>query len=142
MKALPDEVFVGPQIMPSQVYTLAEQGVVSLINNRPDMEGPMQPPSADIAEQADAHGMGYAYIPMAGGLAPDLIEATLKAYETMPRPIYTFCLSGMRSTALWCFAHVEKYGVDGVLDAAAEAGYSLGQLRGGLSQFLESRSNS
>ena len=76
---------------------------------------------------------------MAGGLTPDLIETTLKSYETLPRPIYTFCASGTRSTALWCFAHVQALGVDGVLDAAAEAGYSLGQLRSGLVQFLESR---
>ena len=140
MKSLLGDVFVGPQLLPAQVQTLSEHGIASLINNRPDREIPQQPTSEDVSGQAAAHGIDYAYIPMAGGLTPDLIEAVVKAYETLPRPIYTFCASGTRSTALWCFAHVEKYGVDGVLDAAAEAGYSLGQLRGGLTQFFESRS--
>jgi len=83
--------------------------------------------------------LDYVFLPMAGGLSPDLIEATVQAYQNLPRPIFAYCASGTRSTALWCFAHVEALGVDGVLDAAANAGYNLNQIKSGLIQYLESR---
>ena len=139
MKELPGDVFVSPQILPAHIDILAEQGVMTVINNRPDMEAPLQPLSDEISDAAMKTKIDYAYIPMAGGLTPGLIEATLNAYNNLPRPIFAYCASGTRSTALWCFAHVEKLGVDGVLDAANNAGYSLEQLRGALAQFLESR---
>lgn len=137
MKELPGNVFIGPQLLPKQVQLLAEQGIVSLINNRPDMEAPLQPVSDDISAQTAVNNMNYAFIPMAGGLTPNLIAETVKAYENLPRPIYAFCASGTRSTALWCFAHVKTLGVDGVLDAAAQAGYRLDQMRGALTDFAE-----
>ena len=140
MKELPGDVFVSPQILPAHIQVLAEQGVMTIINNRPDMEaGPTQPLSDDMSDAAMATKIDYAFIPMAGGLSPALIEATVNAYENMPRPIFAYCASGTRSTALWCFAHVQSLGVDGVLDAAANAGYNLEQIRGGLTQYLESR---
>ena len=140
MKELPGDVFVSSQIMPAHIQALAEQGVMTIINNRPDMEAPLQPLSDDMSDAAIAAQLDYAFIPMAGGLSPALIEAAVNAYENMPRPIFAYCASGTRSTALWCFAHVQTLGVDGVLDAAANAGYNLSQIRGGLTQYLESRS--
>ena len=69
---------------------------------------------------------------MAGGLTPGIIEASETAYKDLPRPIVTFCASGMRSAALWAFAHVETLGVDGVMDGVSAAGYNLEQIRGPL----------
>ena len=139
MKELPGDVFVSPQILPEQIQALAEQGIKSIINNRPNMEVPPPLSSDEISNAAAVAQIDYAFVPMAGGLSAELIEETVKAYQNLPRPIFAFCASGTRSTALWCFAHVETLGVDGVLDAAAELGYNLEQLRGGLTQFLESR---
>ena len=137
MKELLGDVFVGPQLLPEQVKTLREHGIATLMNNRPDMEVSQQPTSDDIAAQAAEHGIGYVHIPMSGGLTPPLIESIVEAYETFPRPIYTFCASGTRSTALWCFAHVKALGVDGVLDSAAQSGYHLEQIRGALTEYAE-----
>jgi len=138
MKELPGDVFVVGQILPEQMRALVEQGVMSVINNRPDMEVPLQPLSDDMEKIAQDMGVDYHHIPMAGGLDAGLIAATRTAYANLPRPIVAFCASGTRSTALWCFAHVDSLGVDGVLDGATEAGYSLEQLRGPLTGFLES----
>ena len=121
------------------MQALAEQGVMSFINNRPDMEGPMQPLSEDLEKIAQELGVDYAYIPMAGGLTPGLIEATQTAFDNLPRPIVAFCASGMRSAALWAFAHVDKLGVDGVMDAISAAGYNLEQIRGPLELHKEAR---
>ena len=139
MKELPGDVFVAGQLLAAQMQALAEQGVMSFINNRPDMEGPMQPLSEDLEKIAQELGVDYAYIPMAGGLTPGLIEATQTAFDNLPRPIVAFCASGMRSAALWSFAHVDKLGVDGVMDAISAAGYNLEQIRGPLELHKEAR---
>ena len=132
MKELPGDVFVAGQLLAAQMQALAEQGVMSFINNRPDMEGPIQPLSEDLEKIAQELGVDYAYIPMAGGLTPGLIDATQTAFDNLPRPIVAFCASGMRSAALWAFAHVDNLGVEGVMEALSAAGYNLEQIRGPL----------
>jgi len=132
MRELPGDVFVTGQLLAAQMQALAEQGVMSFINNRPDMEGPMQPLSEDLEKMAQSLSVDYHHIPMAGGLTPGLIEASTTAYKELPRPIVAFCASGMRSAALWAFAHVETLGVDGVMEAVSSAGYNLEQIRGPL----------
>lgn len=129
MKELPGDVFVTGQLLAAQMQALAEQGVMTFINNRPDMEGPMQPLSEDLEKVAQDLGVDYFHIPMAGGLSPGIIQASETVYNEMPRPIVAFCASGMRSAALWAFAHVGRLGVDGVMEALSGAGYNLEQIR-------------
>ena len=135
MKELPGDVFVTGQLLPAQLQVLAEQGVMSFINNRPDMEAPVQPMSDEIEQAAQALGVDYFHIPMAGGLTPGLIEASVNAFENAPRPIVAFCASGMRSAALWAFAHVDRLGIDATMDALSSAGFQLEQLRQPLMSF-------
>lgn len=141
MKELPGDVFVTGQLLPAQLQALAEQGVMSFINNRPDQEAPLQPMSDDMEQAAMAVSIDYFHIPMEGGLAPGLIEASITAYASAPRPIVAFCASGMRSAALWAFAHVDKLGVDGVLDAVSAVGYQLDQIRQPLTDFAAREQN-
>lgn len=132
MKELPGDVFVTGQLLAAQMQALAEQGVMSFINNRPDMEGPMQPLSEELEKTAQELGVDYHHIPMAGGLTPGLLESSQTAFDNLPRPIVAFCASGMRSAALWAFAHVDKLGVEGVMNGVIAAGYNLEQIRGPL----------
>lgn len=136
MRELPGDVFVSGQLLSAQIQALAEQGVMAFINNRPDLEAPLQPTAQDLGAVAQGLAIDYYHIPMAGGITPGLIAASVTAYETLPRPIVAFCGSGMRSSALWAFAHVKKMGVDGVLEAVSAAGYDLEQLRTPLTQYL------
>lgn len=137
MKELPGDVFVGGQIDIVTLTALAEQGVMSFINNRPDNEGHMQPSSGSLAKAAAELGIDYRHIPMAGGLTPHTLSSSVEAYADMPRPIVAFCASGMRSAALWAFAHVKVMGVDSVMTAIFEAGYTLEQMRGPLTEFAK-----
>jgi len=139
MKELPGDVFVTGQLLAAQMQALADQGVMSFVNNRPDMEAPLQPMSDDLEAVAQNIGVDYHHIPMAGGLTPGMIEASVTAYNNLPRPIVAFCASGMRSAALWGFAHVEELGVDGVLEAISTIGYNLEQIRTPLTQYLQSK---
>lgn len=140
MKELPGDVFVTGQLLPAQMQALAEQGVMGFINNRPDMEAPVQPLSEDLEAAAQSMGVDYYHIPMSGGLHPGAIEASVTAFKNMPRPIVAFCASGMRSAVLWGFAHVDKLGVDGVMKALGTAGLDLEQIRQPLTQFLQDQS--
>ncbi len=135
MKELPGDVFVGGQLLEAQIQALSEQGVMGFINNRPDMEAPLQPQSETLEQAAHSLGVDYFHIPMAGGLTPGIIEASVTAYQNTPRPIVAFCASGMRSAALWAFAHVKQMGVDAVMDALSGAGFNLEQIRGPLMHF-------
>jgi len=140
VRALSKDVFVAGQIGPDQIALLKEQGIATIINNRPDFEAPSQPKSDELKSQIEAAGLNYAFLPMAGGLSPELIEQSVSAFKTLPRPILAFCASGTRSTALWGFAHVKELGVEGVMNAMQAAGYNLEQIRGPLQQYFESTS--
>jgi len=136
MKKLPGDVFVTGQLLAAQMQALAEQGVMSFINNRPDMEVPLQPFSEELEKTAQELGVDYLHIPMAGGLKLSLITATETAYAELPRPIVAFCASGTRSAALWAFAHAKTLGIDKVLSAAVTAGYNLEQIRPALGNHI------
>ena len=140
MRELPGDVFVTGQLLSAQMQALAEQGIMGFINNRPDMEAPLQPTAKDLEGAAQTIGVDYHHLPMAGGLTPDLIEASITAFKNTPRPIVAFCASGMRSAALWAFAHVEELGVDGTMEALGTAGFNLEQIRQPLTQFAEQAS--
>ena len=62
MKELPGDVFVAGQLLPAQIQALAEQGVMTFINNRPDMEAPMQPSSQELEKLAQNLGVDYHHI--------------------------------------------------------------------------------
>ena len=119
------------------MQVLSEQGVMSFVNNRPDMEAPIQPRSEELEQAAQTLGVDYFHIPMSGGLTPGIIDASVTAYDNAPRPIVAFCASGMRSAVLWGFAHVKTMGVDGVMDALSSAGFNLEQIRAPLTQYAK-----
>jgi uncharacterized protein (TIGR01244 family) len=94
------------QIDPSHLVDIAAQGYKSVINNRPDGEaGPSQPNNADIAAQAAALGLQYAYLPVApSSITPAEVKEMNRLLKTMPGPILAFCRSGARSTNLYQLA--------------------------------------
>lgn len=135
MRELPGDVFVTGQLDLMTMNALAEQGVMSFINNRPDNEAHMQPSADSLKAAAVELGVDYRHIPMASGVTVHMLEASLDAFANMPRPIVAFCASGMRSAVLWAFAHVDTMGVDGVMDALKSVGFELEQIRPSLVQF-------
>ena len=92
---------VGGQIMAEDVSRLAARGFRSIICNRPDGEGPDQPAFAEIAAAARAAGLQARHIPVAGQVSYAHAAAFGRAMEEMPKPVFAYCRSGMRSEALW-----------------------------------------
>lgn len=132
MRKLDQTTFVSVrQLTPADIDEAAAQGIRLIVNNRPDGEEPGQPASAEIEQAARAAGLDYRHIPIAGGFAPDQVEAMAEALEQ--GPVLAFCRSGMRSTFLWALARSARGApAEESVAAAAAAGYDLAPVRGSL----------
>ncbi|MCY4754979.1 TIGR01244 family sulfur transferase [Pelomonas aquatica] len=103
LQAIAPDICAAPQLTPEAMAEAAAMGFKSVINNRPDFEhGPDQPTSAAIQAAAEAAGLQYRHLPVAGGYqSPEEIAAFAKLLEELPRPLLVFCRSGARSTRLF-----------------------------------------
>ncbi|HEX8124185.1 MAG TPA: TIGR01244 family sulfur transferase [Allosphingosinicella sp.] len=129
MRKLDETTFVFVrQLAVDDIDEAATLGIRLIVNNRPDGEEPGQPSSAQIESAARAAGLDYRHIPVAGGLAPEQVEAMAQALDQ--GPVLAFCRSGTRSAYLWALARASR-GVpaEESVAAAAAAGYDLGPIR-------------
>jgi len=103
LQAIAPDICAAPQLTPEAMAEAAAMGFKSVVNNRPDFEhGPDQPTSAEIQAAAQAAGLEYRHLPVAGGYqSPEEIAAFAKLLEELPRPLLVFCRSGARSTRLF-----------------------------------------
>ena len=122
---------VAPQIGIEDVAEAKAQGFAMVINNRPDGEEPSAPQGDDIAHAAAAEGLAYAAIPIGhAGFSHAQIDALDTLLADATGPILAYCRSGTRSTHLWALARARAgEDVDGIVAAAAKAGYDLTGLR-------------
>ena len=134
-----DDFYATMQIFPEQIDFIKESGFKSIIINRPDMEKPGQPFAEDMIKLANECNIEAVHIPMVPGqLHVNLIENMADAIAKMPKPILAHCGVGLRSAMLWSFVHVKDMGVDGVIDAVEDAGYSIEKIRPALEQYASS----
>ena len=129
MRKLDQTAFVSVrQLHAGDLDEAVAQGVRLIVNNRPDGEEPGQPSSAEIEAAARDAGLDYRHIPIAGGFAPEQVEAMAEALEQ--GPVLAFCRSGTRSTFLWALARAARGApAEESVAAAAAAGYDLGPIR-------------
>ena len=106
LQALTPDICAAPQLTPEAMAEAATLGFKSVVNNRPDFEhGPDQPTSAAIQAAAQAAGLEYRHLPVAGGYqSPEEIAAFAQLLQELPRPLLVFCRSGARSTRLFIAA--------------------------------------
>jgi uncharacterized protein (TIGR01244 family) len=132
MRQLDSTTFVSGQIAPEEIAAL---GVTTIINNRPDGEEPGQPDSDVIAAAAQAAGIDYRHIPVAGGISQPQVAEMADALAQAKGPVLAFCRSGTRSTYLWALARA-RLGDDAeeLAGKAAAAGYDLSPIRAFLAQ--------
>lgn len=122
------EFSVSPQLRPEDVPLLAAAGVRLIVNHRPDGEEPGQPTGAQIAEAAEAAGLAYAAVPVAGmPPSPEHGRATLEAIAAAKGPTHAYCRSGTRSLWSWAIGE-EQAGArtpQELVRLADEAGYDM-----------------
>jgi len=133
MKKLFDNIYVAGQISASDFESLAQAGIKTIINNRPDGEEAGQLDYATARDLAAKHNMNYHYLPMANGqpLPAGLIEEFKTAVEASQGAILAHCRSGFRSSFLWSMGQIMAGNLspDQAISAAVQAGIPLEQAR-------------
>ena len=130
LRQITDGYSVTPQITPEDVAVLAEQGVKTLICNRPDMENPPELQAAAIQAAAEAAGIAYVFNPFtAPTLTQDHIDEQADAIAGSEGPIVAYCASGNRSTVVWAFGAAGTVPVDQIIEIATGHGYQFEPLR-------------
>ena len=130
-RTLSADYSVAPQISIEDVAEAKAAGFALLVNNRPDGEEPSAPQGDDIAHAAAAEGLAYAAIPVGhAGFSHPQLDALDKLLAAATGPVLAYCRSGTRSTHLWALTRARAGDdVDGIVEAAAKAGYDLSGLR-------------
>jgi uncharacterized protein (TIGR01244 family) len=114
----------------ADIDALAQAGVRTIVNNRPDGEDPGQLPAAEAKRLAEALGMAYHHIPIT---AATLTRADVDAFAATLRdaagPVVAHCRSGTRSTLLWALTRMRE-GADplGLIAEAARHGIDIASL--------------
>lgn len=137
LRKLSEDFAVAPQIGPQDVATAAAKGYRLIVNNRPDGEDPSAPQGAAIEAAAHAAGLAYVAVPIThAGFSLPQVEALGRAMLNAPGPVLAYCRSGTRSAHLWALAKARDGAApDGLIDAAAAAGYDLSGMRPTLEAF-------
>lgn len=128
IKGLDEGFSVCGQVTVGDLKLIASAGYETLINNRPDGEDCDQPKSDALKLAAEAMGLTYIYIPVAGAdFSMDKVSAVLEALQSAPKPTLAFCRTGNRSANLWAraMARCEDADIDQIVQYAARAGYDL-----------------
>jgi uncharacterized protein (TIGR01244 family) len=114
----------------NDIEALAEKGVRTIVNNRPDGEDPGQLPAAEARQAAEAHGIAYHHIPfVAATLTRADVDAFAAVLASAPQPIVVHCRSGTRSTLLWALVRLRE-GADpmALIGEAARHGIDIASL--------------
>lgn len=130
-RALSAAFSVAPQISIEDVAQAKAAGFAMIVNNRPDGEEPSAPQGGAIAHAVAAEGLAYAAIPVGhAGFSHAQLDALDTLLSDATGPVIAYCRSGTRSTHLWALTRARAGDdVDGLVEAAAKAGYDLSGLR-------------
>ena len=128
--ALAPGLSVAGRLDPEDIEALAQAGVRTIINNRPDGEDPGQLPAAAAKKLAEAHGIAYHHIPItAASLTKGDVDMFAAALRGAAQPVVAHCRSGTRSTLLWALTRLRE-GADplALITEAAHHGIDIAAL--------------
>ncbi|MDB5792559.1 MAG: family phosphatase [Massilia sp.] len=102
IRYLDKDFAITSQVAPEAVPGLRDEGVATIICNRPDGEGGDQPAFAAVAEQAARCGVETHYLPVVPGkVTPRDVEAFAALFADAPKPVLAYCRTGLRAETLW-----------------------------------------
>ena len=130
-RKLTETVFASPQIGIAEVAAAKAQGIVLIVNNRPEEESDDQTPGAEIEAAASVAGIAYIAIPIThAGFSEQQVSAMARALQGAGGPVLAYCRSGTRSTLLWALAEASCGGSpEDIAAKAAQAGYDISPVR-------------
>lgn len=129
LRRLDVDFFVADQLSVDDIDALADRGVRSILNNRPEGESDDQPAGAAIETAARSRGIAYAAAPVAGrDVTPAELADCREAIAALPTPICAYCRIGVRSMLGWALSSIDSRGVNAVIEAVAGAGFETDAL--------------
>jgi len=107
------------------IEALANAGVRTIVNNRPDGEDRGQLPAAEARRIAETRGLAYHHIPItAATLSRADVDAFAAVLRDAPAPVVAHCRSGTRSALLWALVRLRE-GADPFSLVAEAARYDI-----------------
>ena len=130
IKKINDELSVGPQIVPQDISQLVKHGFKSIICNRPDGESADQPLYEEVQKTAILAGLEIKYIPISpGDFNPHDVNLFGEKLDMLPAPVFAYCRTGTRSTAIWSLSQASKgTALAEILAQTKQAGYDMSGL--------------
>lgn len=126
LKRVNQDFYVAGQITANDIVKIADQGIKTLICNRPDGEGADQPNVIEIEEAAQQYGLKVIYQPVTSGKITDQQVAEFKQlYKNAQKPVLAYCRSGMRAISLWALAEVAPQDVALLVESGNKLGFNL-----------------
>ncbi|NUG24080.1 TIGR01244 family sulfur transferase [Acinetobacter lactucae] len=126
LKRVNQEFYVADQITADDIAKIADQGVKTLICNRPDGEGADQPNVIEIEEAAQQYGLNVIYQPVTSGkITDEQVTEFKQLYQNAQKPVLAYCRSGMRAISLWALAEVAPQDVALLVESGNKLGFNL-----------------
>ncbi|MFL9520470.1 TIGR01244 family sulfur transferase [Acinetobacter baumannii] len=126
LKRVNQDFYVAGQITANDIVKIADQGIKTLICNRPDGEGADQPNVIEIEEAAQRHGLNVIYQPVISGKITDQQVTEFKQlYQNAQKPVLAYCRSGMRAISLWALAEVAPQDAALLVESGNKLGFNL-----------------
>lgn len=121
---------VSPQIDPEDLHAVKAAGYAAVIDNRPDSEIPPSHHAAAMRDAAEALGLKFFVVPVAGReMSMETVAAHKAALEAAGGPVLAYCASGTRSTIAWALGQAGETDAEAILSSARNGGYQLDNLR-------------
>lgn len=126
LKQVNQDFYVAGQITVDDVAKIADQGIKTLICNRPDGEGADQPTIIEIEKAAQQYGLKVIYQPVTSGRITDQQVTEFKQlYQNAQKPVLAYCRSAMRAISLWALAEVDPSDAALLVEMGNKLGFNL-----------------
>jgi len=107
MKQVSDKLYIAPQITAADIHAAKAQGIVAIVNNRPDGEETGQPTSSENRRVAETVGLSYTHIPVVPGqITTGHVADFQAALAQADGPVLAHCKTGTRSATLYAISEV------------------------------------
>lgn len=127
IKSINKSFSISGPLCRQEIRALAEAGVKTLINVRPDDEEPNQLNHETIKSWAQEAGLRYLFLPVVSGqYSPAAITAFGNFLTSEPVPQHAMCRTGTRALHLWALAGRDQGLSDvEIIAAGSEVGVDL-----------------
>jgi len=117
---------VSGELAKSQLSTLVEQGIDTLINVRPDNECENQISDQEWQTLAQKHNLHYVYIPVKPCQYTEQdVQQFRAALAQSSKCVHAFCRTGTRATHLWALANTGIFSFTDMQRIVKSSGYDL-----------------